>query len=129
MTDMSTPAYTHISGHPVSHNVINRPTQQVLSLCLLLTANYKALQVCTASHTFTEKLIQYQPLLRLCSNLCSPLNTRLLLLEAYALSNTYTHTWKCYSPPGAPERAVGTTAWKKEQVSKRLIALKRERNV
>lgn len=91
MTDISTPAYTHIPRPPVSQSVINRPKQQVLSLCLLLTANYEALQVCPANHTCNQKLIRYQSLLLLSSNLCS-LFVCLLLLEAYAFSQTHTNT-------------------------------------
>lgn len=91
MTDISTPAYTHTPGPPVSQKVINRPKQQVLSLRLLLTANYEALQVCPTNHTCNEKLIQYQSFLLLCFDLCSLFNTCLLLLEAYAFSQTNTH--------------------------------------
>lgn len=71
----------------MSQNVINRLKQQVLSLCLLLTANYEALQVCPANHTRNEKLIQYQSLLLLHFNLCSLFNISLLLLEV-----SLTHT-------------------------------------
>lgn len=81
MTDISTPAYTHIPGPPVSQNVINRLKQQVLSLCLLLTANYEALQVCPANHTRNEKLIQYQSPLLLHFNLCCLFNISLLLVS------------------------------------------------
>ncbi len=83
--------YTHILGPPVSQSVINRPKQQVLSLCLLLTANYEALQVCPTNHKCNQKLIQYQSLLLLSYNLCS-LFICLLLLEAYAFSQTHTNT-------------------------------------
>lgn len=90
-TDISEAVYTHIPGPPVSQNVINRPKQQVLSVCPLLTTNYKALQVCPANHTCNEKSIQYQSLLPLCFNLCSFFNSGFLLLEACVFSHTHMH--------------------------------------
>ncbi len=120
MTDISTPVDTHIPGPPVSQNVINRAEQQVLSLCLLLTANYEALQVCPANHTCNAKLIRYQPLLP-CFALCSLFSIFLPLLEVYAFSHTHVTVIKstsscgydsvhqlCY-PPGASARAPRTT--------------------
>lgn len=41
---------THIQRPPVSQDLINRAKQQVLSLCLSLTANYEALQVSSRPH-------------------------------------------------------------------------------
>lgn len=115
MTDTRTPAYTHTPGPPVSQKVINRPKQQVLSLCLLLTANYEALQVCPANLTCNEKLIQYQSLLLLGFHLCSLFNIRLLLLEAYAFSETNTHKKNTHMemilgqpPPGAMTQYISS---------------------
>lgn len=88
-TDISEPVYTHIPGPPMSQNVTNRPKQQVLSLCPLLTTNYEALQVCPANHTCNENLIQYQFFLLLRFNLCSFFNIGILLLEACTFSHTH----------------------------------------
>lgn len=46
----STPAYTHILGCPVNQNVISTEPQ-ILSLFLLLTANYEALQLYPVNQT------------------------------------------------------------------------------
>lgn len=101
----STPAYTHMPRPPVSQTVINRPKQQVLSLCLLLTANYEALQVCPANHT-TVNPISVPSSSSSSSSVLQPLLSLLYIclhLEARAFSQTHkqtkeekTQSWKCY---------------------------------
>lgn len=74
-------------------SVINRPQQQVLSLCLLLTANYDALQVCPTNHTCNQQLIQYQSLfLSTPSPLLSLQYTSSTFRGVCLLSDTHTHT-------------------------------------
>lgn len=118
-------------------SVINRPQQQVLSLCLLLTANYDALQVCPTNHTCNQQLIQYQSLfLSTPSPLLSLQYTSSTFRGVCLLSDTHTHTHShgnvirstsscgcdsvyqlCHSPPGATRRAAGTRGWRKVKVN------------
>lgn len=143
MTDTSTPAHTHIPKPAVSQSVINSPKQQVLSLCLLLTANYEALQVSPADHTCNQKLIQYQSLLLLLLLLLQPLlsprtsptfRSVCLLSDKHSDGNVIRSASSrgsdsvhqlCCSPPAASGRAAGTTGWRQVEAWQRLTVFKK----
>lgn len=96
VTNISAPAQTHILKPPVSQSVINRPKQQALSPCLLLPANYEALQVCPPTHTCSHiRHFFYSATFAL-----SPLFVFYFVKPFHRHTHMHTHTerktWKCY---------------------------------
>lgn len=145
MTDISTPAYTHIPGPPVSQNVINRPKQQVLSLCPIAHSQlWNSAGVSSQPHMQWKvnpipvpfSLLQPLPSLQYMS---STFRSTCLLSDTYTQKHSHGNVIRsaspcgydsvhqlCYSPTRASRRAAGTTGWRKVKVWKSFIVIKRK---